>query len=60
MNCNELTKKQLLLLNNLIEEIIFNNDKCQSCKLCYGKSCFFGFECLTNNFKFFLDTTENK
>ena len=56
MDLEILTKEEKKLLSQFMEEIIKNNDTCQSCGLCYGNCCYFASECLTNNFCHFTET----
>lgn len=42
-------------LNNFLEEVVKNNTLCKGCELNHNGICFFAYECIKNDFIYFLD-----
>lgn len=52
------SKEYLKKLNNLLQEVVKNNKKCQQCIYCHENGvCFFAYECIKNNFEYYNKST---
>ena len=51
-----MTKDEMDILNNFMQTIIHNSEKCLNCSMCHlDDTCFFAFPCITNNFNFYRE-----
>lgn len=41
-------------LNEYLKEVIANNNKCSQCQRNHCNICFFAYECIKNNFNFYV------
>lgn len=44
---------QMEIINDYLAEVIKNSDICFSCRYNHGGCCFWGFECIQNNFDYY-------
>lgn len=49
----KLTPEMAQMLNDVLKEMVENHDHCKECMLNHGGMCFFAYECLTHNFKYY-------
>lgn len=40
-------------INDFLREVIENNHKCQHCIYCHGNTCFFAYDCIREDFRYF-------
>lgn len=55
-----MTKEEMIAINDTLELIIQNSSTCSKCILQRKNTCFFGYQCITNDFCCFKETNASE
>lgn len=47
-------------LNNFLELVVKNNSYCKTCELNHNGVCFFAYNCISQDFMYYLDNEEEE